>query len=339
MPPDVREYRDDVDESLALILNKMLAKQPGDRYQQPSELIGELYVLSETTQSAASSTIKYRLDCPTGQPLELGPNASYRGSFPVLGLLLAVVIVYWNSRLANPLVESHPRFRNPLLPVSAATQPELTSSAGREERQAVEEAAVPEGARESESTPVPRSSADVERGQRTVLSEANPTGIRLRRRFHGAPQLRPNSLQSVNRDQGSLRSVQAESAGLETVGGAKDQESLELSSATNGLQEGNLTDRVIVSDTEDASGVGAMVVDSIQRAFEVAAEDPGLEVIELAFNGARRVGSLELRLDRASACGTHDSSCAWLRTAFAISFDEGGGSRYPRSCHGSGRGW
>ena len=298
VPPDVREYRDDIDESLALILNKMLAKQPGDRYQQPSELIGELYVLSE------------RLNLPLRQPSStvwIAPQVS-RWSWverqlpwivPVLGLLLAVVIVYWNSRLANPLVESHPRFRNPVLPVSAATQPELVSSAVREERQAVEEATVPEGARESGSTPVLRSSADVERANEPSLkgkSDRDPTTAPIPRSA-SAPT---NSLQSVNRDQGSLRSVQAESAGLETVGGAKDQESLELSSATNRLQEGSLTDRVIVSDTEDASGVGVMVVDSIQRAFEVAAEDPGLEVIELAFNGARRVGSLELRLDRAS---------------------------------------
>ena len=47
MPPDVREYRDDVDDVLAQVLAKMLAKQPDERYQQPSELCGELFLLAE----------------------------------------------------------------------------------------------------------------------------------------------------------------------------------------------------------------------------------------------------------------------------------------------------
>ena len=46
-PPDPRLYRDDIDDSVARILDRLLAKSPDDRYQSPAELIGELLVAAE----------------------------------------------------------------------------------------------------------------------------------------------------------------------------------------------------------------------------------------------------------------------------------------------------
>ena len=46
-PSDPRHVRPDLDESLVKIITKLLAKQPDQRHQQPSELIGELLLLAD----------------------------------------------------------------------------------------------------------------------------------------------------------------------------------------------------------------------------------------------------------------------------------------------------
>jgi serine/threonine-protein kinase len=46
-PPDPRQWRDDLPPELIAILNRLLSKRPEDRYQEPSELIGELILTGE----------------------------------------------------------------------------------------------------------------------------------------------------------------------------------------------------------------------------------------------------------------------------------------------------
>ena len=46
-PADPRLLRPDLDEQVAGIVDKLLAKQPRDRYQQPNELIGELLLVAD----------------------------------------------------------------------------------------------------------------------------------------------------------------------------------------------------------------------------------------------------------------------------------------------------
>jgi serine/threonine-protein kinase len=46
-PPDPRQWRDDIPSEFVAILNRLLAKRPSDRYQKPSELIGELILAGE----------------------------------------------------------------------------------------------------------------------------------------------------------------------------------------------------------------------------------------------------------------------------------------------------
>lgn len=47
MPPDVRTLRDGIDDSVAAIVNKLLAKQPSQRYQTPNELIAALVMVAD----------------------------------------------------------------------------------------------------------------------------------------------------------------------------------------------------------------------------------------------------------------------------------------------------
>lgn len=46
-PPELRKYRPDLDEEVARIINKLLAKQPDQRFQTPRELIGEVLLMAE----------------------------------------------------------------------------------------------------------------------------------------------------------------------------------------------------------------------------------------------------------------------------------------------------
>ncbi len=46
-PADVREYRPDLDESLVNIVERLLAKQPDERFQSPRDLIGALLLAAE----------------------------------------------------------------------------------------------------------------------------------------------------------------------------------------------------------------------------------------------------------------------------------------------------
>ena len=54
-PPDPRLYRNDIDDSIIRILDRLLAKRPDERYQSPAELIGDLLVAAERLGLPAAS--------------------------------------------------------------------------------------------------------------------------------------------------------------------------------------------------------------------------------------------------------------------------------------------
>ncbi len=288
-PPDVREYRDDVDEALAQILAKMLAKQPDERYQQPSELCGELFLLAE------------RLELPLRQSagaIWMEPKARRRSRLekqlpwvvPILGLLLAILAVFLDSRSIDPLAKPEPRFSR--LPVPSTSMPVNTD--GDALIPSVVAPVVPPGETRGVSSvvsndtvvdtdPLPDRSSDGE-----VAATAEPQS-------NSKPG---SSFQSVEREVETLRSVPKDSSGLRSLGSDEDQMSLNLSDTEGRLADDVQVDRILVSEEEGVAAAGAVVVESLQRALEVAANKSRIQQIELAFNGTRRVSSFEFRLDR-----------------------------------------
>ncbi|MEE3370163.1 MAG: serine/threonine-protein kinase [Planctomycetota bacterium] len=290
-PPDVREYRDDVDDSLAQILAKMLAKQPGERYQHPSELCGDLLLLAE------------RLELPLRQStgtIWVEPRARRRSrveqqlpwAVPILGLALVILAVFLESRSIDPLGRPEPRFARPPVP----SIPVPVNTGGESLDPSVGASMVSPAEARGGALPVSNGpESDVEQSSDRVSDAEVALAVQ--------PQVVLNSitsLQLVEREGGSLRSVAKDSAGFAAFGVDAEQASLELSDTAGRLADDVLVDRILVSDEEGVGVGGAVVVESLQRAFEVAGNESGIQQIELAFNGPRRVTSFEFRLDRIS---------------------------------------
>lgn len=128
-PGDPRLVRPDLDEQLVEILDKLLAKQPRDRYQQPNELIGELLLVAD------------RLQLPglhLSGAVWVGPRQSrWTRIERALPWLLPVVLLFlsvfalqrlWSSSGGEQTLESPPK-------VTAVTRPAVrkTGAAGSQE--------------------------------------------------------------------------------------------------------------------------------------------------------------------------------------------------------------
>ena len=110
-PPDPRLLRSDLPDDLIPVISKMLSKRPTDRYQKPSDLIGDLLVLAE------------RLGLQTathGEPIFIAPERE-RTSWTERHLpwivpsifLLAFVFLVDPLWLQGNTSENQPRFRPP----------------------------------------------------------------------------------------------------------------------------------------------------------------------------------------------------------------------------------
>ena len=94
-PTDIRQFRSDVPDELATILNRLMAKNPNQRYQQPIDLINDLYLLAEfedLPRSKQSGTVALT---PTIQ--EKSTFESFLPWLVVLGLLAGVVLWMQNQ--------------------------------------------------------------------------------------------------------------------------------------------------------------------------------------------------------------------------------------------------
>ncbi len=64
-PPDPRAWREDISDQLYAIMMKLMAKQPGDRYQKPVDLVNDLMLLAEVENLPRSQTPGTILMAPT----------------------------------------------------------------------------------------------------------------------------------------------------------------------------------------------------------------------------------------------------------------------------------
>ncbi|MCA9211926.1 MAG: serine/threonine protein kinase [Planctomycetales bacterium] len=93
-PPDPREWRKDIPIELSNVLSRMLAKKPSDRYQQPSDLIGELLAIGERLGWRTSTH---------GEPIFISASKSrfrwleFHLPWIVPSILFCTVLVFFDS--------------------------------------------------------------------------------------------------------------------------------------------------------------------------------------------------------------------------------------------------
>lgn len=102
-PPDPRQFRDDVPDELARIVLKLLAKNPSDRYQKPSQLIAELVMLADKLAITLQG-IKPAVVIAPAQTSD-----RYRELLPWLAavalVLIAALLIEWGSGSAYVALE------------------------------------------------------------------------------------------------------------------------------------------------------------------------------------------------------------------------------------------
>lgn len=95
-PIDPRQWNNDIPDEVAMILSKMMAKDPEERYQTPKELVQDLLAITSSPEQAGEkSTGLYYVDVPL-------PNGSIFKPFFLLvlaiGVVIALVLTLGNAR-------------------------------------------------------------------------------------------------------------------------------------------------------------------------------------------------------------------------------------------------
>jgi len=259
-PPDPRGWREDLSDELFEITMKLMAKRPGDRYQTPTELIGDLVMLAEVENLPRSQS----------PGTMLVPNHSAQASLLEANLpwLVAVAFLLTSTILWLVSVQSQTNTFN-ILPVefptgeaelaSAPSDPPLSSDDGR-----------------SPLAPVPFHGAAPTVIQASSLNESqSPAGVETTDgspRANGAVPLALQTAPSIDANSASSQPTipPVESQGVgPSFGQAIDQL---LSSPDTKLQTFEPADRQATSRT-NSGGEGASAVGPVPR-LVVSAEMP-----------------------------------------------------------------
>lgn len=269
-PPDLREFRDDIDQDLLTIIGKMLAKQPTERYQQSAELIGDLILYArrlgmEIGNQGGTIVISRR-----SQPLTM-IEQQLPWAVPLVVLLAAVLLL---NRLSGSSEE--PGIPEPTLKAPVAVQipriPENANSGDNLDRDTgVREPRLPRAsARES----VSGGSAGARRSDRDSDLESGPSRDAAR---EGARTASADSIDG-SRAGGSVASPPS---GSRDVAGEGSSVAIR---------------RVIVADEDPDVGtaVDVLVTKSFAEAVAQLNQTATISEIELAFTGRAYVPPLEI---------------------------------------------
>jgi serine/threonine-protein kinase len=282
-PPDIHELRPDIGDEVAVIVDRLLAKSPEDRFQTPSELIGQLILAADhlgLSSLSAGSTVWI-----TPQPAATSILERHLPwVVPVGALLAAVVLIELLSGQAQPVDLAPPRL------AAGVFEPVGLDSTSRSV------------VAESEAQELPASSPINGGGE-------SPTGAQ-------APDAIPD-LNQANTDAGPGQAAQnpaSESPGaggnvIPSAGNAIPAPSLtgsptnetDVNATENATDSALLMEQgprfIVVSDDEVDLDAKSLRVESIQAALQTAAALSSVEEIELRFDGTRLLRPIELRLD------------------------------------------
>jgi serine/threonine-protein kinase len=296
-PSDPRHARPDLDEQFVKIINKLLAKKPVDRYQQPSELIGQLLLVADRLKVTGLS--RSGRVWVTPRPARFSYVERSLPWLAPFALLVAVVFAldqFWSGTESEGMPVHPPKLKPaieqaPVEPDQPEAGPEPASAeaflpepppettGGREADDAASEAM----SRESDS-PAPGPSppaGEVAPPEATVPSpkERQPAAGEA-----AAGETAPTSDSDETTAEPSTTKPVPLSSSPPAVSGDPQERNAAETDAPVG--DSSPVDRIIVAVGDVPGTGGAKVVGSLSSACLEAAS-LGVEVIELHFNGTR----------------------------------------------------
>jgi len=291
-PTDPRTYRTDLPDRVVQVINRLMAKTPDDRFQEPNELVGELLVLAR----------EQGLDeIASGAKVWSSPRPIRRRAFerhlpwlaPIAALLVIVVVLHnlWTpaeavigftapngppipvvevstaAPIAPPVIEKPPA-PGPALPADT----DKTSPASPKDG----DPPAPTGGDSPPKKSVEPSPAKVDEGAAEIADDEGPANS-LRRRID-----RPDTDAGLTAGDNSLAEVSTASVAA-AVSLAGDQEGGELSIATGPSLPRSET-LVVAATTRIVDGSGDVAGRYASLGAALAESSKG-DIIELQFDG------------------------------------------------------
>ncbi len=102
-PPELLTLRDDLPESIARLVQRMLAKRPEDRPQSPTELVSELAILMRGLGLPLPHALA---PLPSTAPLQVGPSWQRHVPWVIPVVALLVISIWINSSIKSSNVQS-----------------------------------------------------------------------------------------------------------------------------------------------------------------------------------------------------------------------------------------
>ncbi|MFO7904338.1 MAG: serine/threonine-protein kinase, partial [Pirellulaceae bacterium] len=333
-PPELRKYRPELDEDVARIINKLLAKQPEQRFQTPRELIGEVLLMAERLNlSGIGGESAVWLTRSSDQEAWWVRHLPWTAA--VFSLLLVVVGYSWVDSSTSAPAPPAPR-----LAASAAAKRGSSETAPKSpdttSDETPDEAALPPMSRprpRTDASPPPMPPPSV-RGARVGDTTARAPE-KTDRPADGAPDRAPVDTDSeeptgepteleetseetvaatesgngpkaqsstASGDTTSSGGTNGEGADTETEdtgedGAAKEPEGVDNATAEDAAAPAMETELIVVSEQPLADDAEATAVESLDAALSHAATLDRLAEIELRFDGLRVLRPLSIKTD------------------------------------------
>lgn len=317
-PSDPRHYRPELDESVVRVMNKMLAKQPRDRFQEPSELIGELLLVADKLD-LSNITHGGKVWVSTSRLSTWSLERHLPWLVPVVLLIVGVVAIELSAGKSEPINFNQHRpilTEGPEIPSEAASpvpkesekadvkgaadapaeskdnNQETSSSAKTSSvRPAVETPAVKPAAKPATTPASPKSPSSAEATTETVVVKDTDATTKLTPNTTGAPKKIvespspkidvPASSESVNR-------------------ATPPDDSLEMPTEPTSVMPDVVAEmrpeRLIVGPADLSVPDDARLVGSLAMACQEAAA-LGVSAVELHFNGPREERPFDIAVE------------------------------------------
>ncbi len=282
-PSDPRHVRPDLDEQVVRIINKLLAKQPSDRYQQPSELIGELLLLADRLNLAGIAQNGAVWTTPR-RSLFSRAERILPWLLPIVALPLLVFALdrFWThtgtSEAEPRMADFWPSVPQADRPVDESLPETVTQTSNGDQGAIPKEAGddgLPEdgsGATAPESEDAAPPASVVPEGSDAAPEVASTTSMVSRDPSDASETLEENSDERAGAEQNAPTPDASSPTEPDTQGPAAPQPAVQ---------------RIIVGTPDAATPEDAIVLNSLASACLEAAS-LGIATIELHFNGARQ---------------------------------------------------